>query len=473
MSDSTSKTTHYQALILGAGPGGYPCGIRLGQLGVKTLVVEKQHFGGVCLNVGCIPSKALITAAKRLHEIRDAGVMGLVVQGDVTVDMAKMQAWKSGITGKLNNGIRGLLKGNGVDVVDGYGTLTGANEVTVALSEGGTATYTADHIVIATGSRPIEIPGFSYADAPILDSTKALALDEVPEHLVVVGGGYIGLEMGGMFAKLGAKVTVVEATDGLLPGFDTDAVKLVQRTLKKSGVEILLETKAKGWEKAKQGITVTVETKDGLKEIAASHVLVTVGRFPNTEEIGLDAAGVAKDGRFVKVDGQRRTTVPHIFAVGDVACQPMLAHKATYEGELVAEVIAGHNRTYDARTVPSVVFTDPEIAVAGLMEHEARAKGEVLVGKVPYGAIGRALTTNETDGFYKVVVDKDSKQVLGVTICGAHASDLISEAALAVELFAEALDIGLTIHPHPTFGEGLMEAAKAALGEAVHILNKK
>lgn len=463
---------HFQAIVLGAGPGGYPCGIRLAQLGVKTLVVEKESFGGVCLNVGCIPSKALITAAKRVEEIQHAADMGVMVSGDVSVDMSKLQAWKGTVVDKLTGGVRTLLKANGAQMAVGTGKLTGANEVTVTDADGKSTVYTADHIVIATGSRPIQIPGFAFADGPVLDSTKALALTEIPKRLVVIGGGYIGLELGGMFAKIGTEVTVVEAQGEILPGFDNDARKLIQRKFKKAGVTTHLNAKAKGWKKAKGGITVTVETKDGDLDIAADHVLVTVGRFPNTEDLGLEDLGIEKDGRFVKVDEQRRTTVPHIFAIGDVACQPMLAHKATYEGELVAEIIAGHNRVYDARTVPAVVFTDPEIATAGLTEAEAKARGGVKIGKVPYAAVGRSLTTNETDGFYKVFVDEETSEILGVVICGSHASDLISEAGLAIEMHAEALDMGLTIHPHPTLGEGLMEAAKAALGEAIHIVNR-
>jgi dihydrolipoamide dehydrogenase len=462
---------HYQAIVIGAGPGGYPCGIRLAQLGVKTLVVEKEYWGGVCLNVGCIPSKALITAAKRVEEIAKADLMGITVSGDVSIDMKRLQAWKGSVVGKLTGGVGTLLDGNGADRVFGTATVVGANEISVQ-SEEGEKRFTADHIVLATGSRPIEIPGFSFADAPVLDSTKALDLEEIPGKLVVIGGGYIGLEFGGMFAKLGTEVTVVEMMDSVLPGFDKDAVKVIKRKLKKAGVTILTKTRALGWEAADEGIVVNVEGPKGEAALAADYVLVTVGRFPNSENLGLEAAGVELDGRFVKVDEQRRTTVPNIFAIGDLACQPMLAHKATYEGELVAEIIAGHDRVYDARTVPAVVFTDPEIAIAGLDEREARERGEVKVGKVPYGAVGRALTTGDTDGFFKVVVDASDHQILGITICGPHASDLISEAALAVEMHAEALDVGLTIHPHPTLGEGVMEAAKAAIGEAVHVLNR-
>jgi dihydrolipoamide dehydrogenase len=463
--------THFQAIVIGAGPGGYPCGIRLGQLGVRTLVVEKENWGGVCLNVGCIPSKALITAAKRVEEIRHSDVMGVMVSGDVSVDMAKMQSWKGSIVAKLTKGVSQLLGANGAERLLGTAKITGPNQVTVSTKDGDKV-FTADHIVVATGSRPIEIPGFAFADPPVLDSTKALALAEVPKRLVVIGGGYIGLELTGVFAKLGTEVTVVEMMDTVMPGFDKDAVKVIKRKLKKTGVKVLTKTRALGWEASDDGIVVKVETSKGEEALAADYVLVTVGRFPNGEGLGLQDVGVKMNGRFVATDEQRRTNVPSIFAIGDLAGQPMLAHKATYEGELVAEIIGGHKRVYDARTVPAVVFTDPEIAVAGLDEAAARARGPVKVGKVPYGAVGRALTTGDTDGFFKVIVDAEDHQVLGVTICGSHASDLISEAALAIEMYAEALDLGLTIHPHPTLGEGVMEAAKAAIGEAIHVINR-
>jgi dihydrolipoamide dehydrogenase len=464
-------SNQYQAIVIGAGPGGYPCAIRLGQLGVKTLCIEKDNWGGVCLNVGCIPSKALITAGKRLEEIAHAGDMGIAFTGTAKIDMPALQAWKKTVVDKLTGGVHTLLKGNKVDTMKGTATITGKNEVTVETSEG-KKVFTTDNIVVATGSAPIEIPGFSFKDARVIDSTGALALQELPKKLVVIGGGYIGLELAGAYAKFGSKVTVVEMMDQVLPGFDPDVVKLIARRLKKSGVETILKAKAKGWEAADNGVVVEIETPDGARKLEADYVLVSVGRRPNTKGIGLEAIGVEMAGPFVKVDKQMRTNVPNVFAIGDIAGQPMLAHKATHEGEVVAEVIAGHDVHYDARTVPAVVFTDPEIAVAGLDEPAARAQGEVKVGKVPYAAIGRALTTGDPEGFYKVVIDAKTHLILGVTIVGSHASDLISEAALAIEMSAEALDMGLTIHPHPTLGEGLMEAAKAALGEAVHILNR-
>ena len=423
----------------------------------------------MCLNVGCIPSKALITAGKRLEEIAHADVMGISV-GEASIDMKKLQAWKGSVVKKLTGGVAMLLKGNGVDMMQGTARLTGPGKVAVQTADG-EQQLTADHIVLATGSSPIQIPGFDFADARVIDSTGALALTEVPKRLVVIGGGYIGLEMGSMYAKLGSEVHVVEMQDSVLPGFDKDCIRLIARRLKKSGVKTYLGAAAKGWEATDDGIRVTIETKKGTELLDADYVLVTVGRFPNTRNLGLEELGVEMDGRFIKVDKQLKTNVPGLYAIGDVCGQPMLAHKATHEGEVVAEVIHGRNVAVDVRTVPAVVFTDPEIATAGLSEDEAKARGPVKVGKVPFAAIGRALTTADTDGFIKVIIDAESHLVLGVTIIGPHASDLISEAALAIEMSAEALDIGLTIHPHPTLGEGVMEAAKAALGEAVHIMN--
>ena len=466
-----SAAEHYTAIVIGAGPGGYPCAIRLGQLGVKTLCIERGDWGGVCLNVGCIPSKALITAGKKYEELNHMAEMGITVTAGATLDMGKLQQWKGSIVKKLTDGVRTLLKGNKVSMMSGAAKFVDAHTLDVTTAEG-VKRVTADHIVIATGSRPIEIPGFSFKDDRVMDSTKALALNEVPKRLVVIGGGYIGLELGQMLNKVGAKVTVVEMMDQVLPGFDPEVVKIVARQLKKSGIEVLLKTKALGWEEGEDGALLSVEGPDGTKkQLVADKILVTVGRFPNSNDLGNLTVEMA--GRHIKVDKQQRTSVPGVYAIGDVATGVMLAHKATHEGEIVAEVIAGHKAFNDARTVPAVVFTDPEIATAGLQEHEAIAQGfQVKVGKFPWAANGRALTTRETDGFVKVIVDKADDRVLGITIIGPHASDLISEAALAVEMDAEALDIGLTIHPHPTLGEAVMEAAKAALGQAVHIMNK-
>jgi dihydrolipoamide dehydrogenase len=464
------KTLKKNTVVVGAGPGGYPCAIRLGQLGVDTLCIEKENWGGVCLNVGCIPSKALITAGKRMDEIRKADVMGITV-GEPSIDMKKLQAWKQGIVDKLTGGVSHLLKANKVDTLKGNASFVGPKTLAVQTADG-VVRVECENLVIATGSRPIEIPGFSYADSRICDSTKALALSEVPGRVVVIGGGYIGLELGQMLAKVGSTVTVVEMADTIMPGFDKDVVKLLARKLKKSGIKVHLNTAAKGWEETDDGAIVKVEGPKGATEIPADIILVTVGRRPNTE--GLESTGVtiADNGQIV-VDSQLKTNVPGVYAIGDAAEGLMLAHKASHDGEIAAEVIAGHNAHNDAKTVPAVVFTDPEIATAGMMEHEAKAEGYTLkIGKMPFAALGRALTTNETDGFIKVILDDEDDRVLGVTICGPHASDLISECALAVEMDAEALDIGLTIHPHPTLGEGVMEAAKAALGQAIHLVNR-
>jgi len=365
-----------------------------------------------------------------------------------------------------------LLKANKVEQLFGTAKLVAPNAITVQ-TEDGEKRITADHIVIATGSSPIEIPGFSFADGPVLDSTKALALSEIPKRMVVIGGGYIGLEMTGVYAKLGTQVTVVEMMDQLLPGFEKDVVRIISRQMKKDKVKSLLKTRALGWAKTSDGIEVEVEGPKGKDKITCDCVLVTVGRRPNTRNLGLEELGIEMDGPFIKIDKQMKTNVPGVYAIGDVAGNPMLAHKATHEGEVVAEVIAGHDVQYDAKTVPAVCFTDPEIATAGMSEDEAKAAGhETRVGKVPFAAIGKAIANGETNGFIKVVIDAESKLVLGVTIVGSHASDIISEAGLAIEMCAEALDIGLTIHPHPTLGESVMEAAKAALGEAVHVVNR-
>ena len=464
------ETQQYKAVVIGAGPGGYPCAIRLGQLGIKTLCIEREYWGGVCLNVGCIPSKALITAGKKVKELSELRAMGIKLEGSWSVDMPELQAWKEKVVGKLTGGVQTLLKANNVDQMFGEARIVKPGLVEVQTADG-PVQIEAEHIVIATGSRPIEIPGFSYADDRVLESTKALALQEIPERLVVIGGGYIGLELGQMLQKVGTKVTVVEFQDSVLPGFDPDVIRVLARRIKKSGIEVLTGSKAVGWEEGDNGAVVTIETPKGERKLECDKILVTVGRRPNSESF--KDLGLELERGHIVVDKQLKTNLPGIYAIGDVATGIMLAHKATHEGEVCAEVIAGHRAYNDARTVPAVVFTDPEIATAGLQEHEARAQGyDIKVGKVPWAAIGRAITMNDTDGFVKTIVDAADDRILGVTIIGPHASDIISEAALAVEMDAEAKDIGLTIHPHPTMGEALMESAKAAIGEAIHVVNR-
>jgi dihydrolipoamide dehydrogenase len=464
------ETLRSDAIVIGSGPGGYICGIRLGQLGKQAIVVERDQAGGVCLNIGCIPSKALITAAKTYDKIGHGEAMGIFVE-KARVDLAKMQAWKGDVVKKLTSGVGVLLKGAGARYLSGTATLVAPERVEVTTREGVVAVE-APAIVLATGSRPVDIPGFTIDNARVLDSTGALALTELPKRLLVVGGGYIGLELGMMYAKLGSQVTVVEFTPQLLPGTDPELVQVVARKMRKMGMTTHLEAKAKSWKEQGGQALVTVETKAGEVTIETDKILVTVGRRPNSDGLGLERVGVQIDARgFVRTDRAMRTNVPSIYAIGDLAGQPMLAHKASREAEVAAEVIAGHASEMDSEAIPAVIFTDPEIATVGLSEPEAQKQGRPLkIGKYPFGGLGRAMTQMETDGFVKVVADAASDLILGVQIVGPGASDLISEATLALEMGAVIGDVAPTVHPHPTLGEAVMEAAKAALGESPHLI---
>jgi len=466
---------NFDVVVIGAGPGGYVAAIRSAQLGLKTAIIEREFLGGVCLNVGCIPSKAMITAAHFLHRAQhDAPTMGINIK-DISIDMKKMLAWKESVCAKMAGGVSQLLKGNSVTTLMGTAEFKSKTEISVK-SKTGTESITAKNFILATGSRPIEIPGFAFDEKGIMSSTGALALDTIPEKIVVIGGGYIGLEIAGYISKLGTKVTVVEATGAILNGVvDPECAQVVARKLAKQGVEVLLNAKAKGQKKSGSGYEVTIEVGGKEQTIKCDKILVTVGRKPNGDQANLKAAGIQVDERgFVKVDAQRRTTAANIFAIGDIAGQPMLAHKASYEGVMVPEIIAGKNRVYDAKTVPAVVFTDPEIASAGMMESEAKAKGytDLKIAKFPFGANGRAVSMMETDGFVKMIADAKTDIVLGVHIVGPEASNLISEAVLAIEMGARLQDIALTIHPHPTLGETMMEATEATLGHAIHLIQK-
>jgi dihydrolipoyl dehydrogenase len=463
---------HVEALVIGAGPGGYVAGIRLGQLKKKAMVVERDKPGGICLNVGCIPSKALINAAKTYDKLRHGADIGILAD-NFRVDMQKMQTWKGEVVTKLTGGVKILLKANGCEYRTGVARLTSRNTVELTEADGKKVTIQADNIVVATGSRPIEIPGFKFDGNRIVDSTGALAFDQVPDRFVVVGGGYIGIEIGTLYAKLGAKVTVVEALPAILPGNDPEIVQVVARKLKKLGVEVMTGAKAKSWSEANGRAALVIDVGGKDVTLDADKVLVSVGRRPNWEGLGLEEVGVKVERGFVTVDKRMRTNVPGVYAIGDVAGQPMLAHKASREAEVVAEVIAGHKTEFDARVIPAVIFSDPEVASAGITAEEAKQRGrDVKVGKFPFAVLGRAIANADTDGFVKVVIDAATKEVLGIHVVGNGASDIIAEAALAIEMGALADDLSLTIHAHPTLPEAIMEAAKASLGEAIHIQNR-
>jgi dihydrolipoamide dehydrogenase len=465
-----------QAVVIGAGPGGYVAAIRLAQLGVKTLLVEKGSLGGVCLNVGCIPSKALISASKLVTQIGEAGQMGITA-GEVSVDLEKLIGWKAGIVDQLTSGVGQLVKANGGEILHGLASFTGPNTLSVA-GEGGETTEVAfDSAIIATGSVPSTIPGFEFDGELVVSSTEALDFTEKPEKIVVIGGGYIGMEMGGVWQRLGSEVTVVEFAERLLPGFAKDLTRPVSKRFKGHGGKVMTRSAARSWAPREGGgAVVTVENlkKNETIELEADVILVTVGRRPNTDKLDIEKAGVERtDAGFIPVDCCQRTNVPHIFAVGDVAGEPMLAHKGSKEGEVAAEVIAGLPAAYDVTGVPSVVFTDPEIATVGLSEAEAKGAGrDVRVGRFSFAANGRALSLNETEGFVRLIVDARSEVVLGGEVVGPEASNIIAEIGLAVEMGALASDVHLTIHAHPTLMETVMEAAAGAMGHAIHALNK-
>jgi dihydrolipoamide dehydrogenase len=466
---------HVEALVIGAGPGGYVAGIRLGQLKKKAMVVERDKPGGICLNVGCIPSKALINAAKYYDKLRHGADIGILAD-NIRVDMPKMQTWKGEVVSKLTGGVKVLLKANGCDYRTGVAHLTGRNTVEIdgqGADAGKKFLVETSAIIVATGSRPVEIPGFAFDGNRVVDSTGALAFREVPQRLVVIGAGYIGMEIGTLYAKLGSKVAMVEALPTILPGTDPDLAQVVARRLKKMGIETLTGAKAKSWAERGDHATVTVQTAGGEVQLDADKVLVAVGRRPNTEGLGLEAVGVKVERGFIPVDRRQQTNVPGVYAIGDVAGQPMLAHKASKEAEVAAEVIAGHKAEMDVRAIPAVIFTDPEVASVGLTVDEAEKAGrKVRTGKFPFSVLGRAIANHDTDGFVKIVIDADSTEVLGLHVVGNGAGDVIAEAALAIEMGALAADIGLTVHAHPTLPEAIMEAAKAAQGEAIHIQNR-
>ncbi|WP_163536673.1 dihydrolipoyl dehydrogenase [Gracilibacillus sp. YIM 98692] len=456
-------------LVVGAGPGGYVAAIRAAQTGQKVTVVEKGTVGGVCLNVGCIPSKALIQAGHRVEHAHGEDEMGIKTE-NVSVDFSKVQEWKGSVVKKLTGGVEGLLKGNKVDIVQGEVFFVDKNTAKV-MDEKNSQTYTFNNCIIATGSSPIELPTFKYSDR-VLDSTGALNLDEIPGKMVVIGGGYIGTELGSAYANFGTEVTILEGMDDILGGFEKQMKQLVKKKLKKKGAKIVTKAMAQGVEETKDGVKVTYEANGKEETIEADYVLVTVGRKPNTEELGIEQVGIEMDDKgLIKIDKQCRTNIDNIYAIGDIVEGPPLAHKASYEGKIAAEAIAGENAEIDYHAIPAVVFSDPELASVGYTEEEAKEAGyDVTASKFPFAANGRALSLNDSDGFINLITRKEDGLLIGGQIAGPNASDMIAEIGLAIEAGMTAEDLALTIHAHPTLGEITMEAAEVAMGTPIHIV---
>ncbi|MFB5660741.1 dihydrolipoyl dehydrogenase [Alteribacillus sp. HJP-4] len=457
-------------LIIGSGPGGYVAAIRAAQLGQKVTIVEREYMGGVCLNVGCIPSKALIEAGHKAHDAKEGGSdMGITTE-KVNIDFSKVQEWKAGVVKKLTGGVEGLLKGNKVNIVRGEAYFSDADQVKVSSEEYSSQTYKFKNCIIATGSTPIELPSLKYSKR-VINSTGALALEEIPEKLVVVGGGYIGVELAGAYANLGSEVTILEGEKRILGGFEKQMSQLVQKKLKKNGVTIETEAFAQSVDESDSSVKLTAEVKGEEKTFEADYVLVSVGRKPNTEEMGLEQIGVElEDKGFIKVDKQCRTSVKNIFAIGDIIAGPALAHKASYEGKVAAEAISGEAAEIDYIGIPMVVFSDPELATVGYTEAEAKDEGyDVNASKFPFQANGRALSLNNADGFMKLITRKEDDLVIGAQIAGPNASDMIAEVGLAIEAGMTAEDLAMTIHAHPSLGEITMEAAEVAMGTPIHV----
>jgi dihydrolipoamide dehydrogenase len=464
------KDISCRLLVIGAGPGGYVCAIRAGQLGIDTVVVEAKKPGGTCLNIGCIPSKALIHAAEEFSKLARfaAGASPLGISAtSPRIDLAQTMRWKEGIVGRLTSGVSGLMKKNGVKVVEGWARFRDGKTVEVA-TELGPQIIRAEAVVIATGSEAVQLPSLPFA-GQVISSTEALALSDVPARLVVVGAGYIGLELGTAFAKMGADVTVVEAESRILPQYDTELTQPVAARLREIGVAVLTGAKAKGL--GPGGDSLSVETSDGqAMTLPADKILVTVGRKPVIEAWGLDAIDLDMDGRFLRIDDKCRTSMRGVYAIGDVTGEPMLAHRASAQGEMVAEIIAGRNRSWDKVCVPAVCFTDPEIVSVGLGPDAARDAGiEVKTDLFPFRANGRSMTLESDAGFIRVVARADNHILLGIQGVGVGIAELSAGFSLALEMGARLEDIAATIHAHPTLSEAFPEAALRALGQPIHI----
>ncbi|WP_341277848.1 dihydrolipoyl dehydrogenase [Paenibacillus sp. FSL H8-0537] len=459
-------------LVIGAGPGGYVAAIRAAQLGQSVLCVDKEYVGGVCLNVGCIPSKALISASHQYESISHADAFGITAS-DVKVDWSKVQEFKSGIVKKLTGGVGSLLKANKVQFFSGEVMFINDNEARV-FNDQEAPRYRFKNCIIATGSRPIELKAFPYGKR-IISSTGALSLPELPKSVIVIGGGYIGIELGQMFSKFGTKVTVIEGGDSILPGFDKDMSSLVVKKLKGTKVDIVTGALAQSAEQTDNDVTLTYKVGDKEEKVTADYLLVTVGRRPNTDgDLGLELANITVGERgLIEVDDQCRTSNKNVYAIGDIIAGPALAHKAMYEGRVAAEAISGLPSVIDYKCVPAVCFSDPECASVGYTEKDAKDKGHnVKVGKFPFAINGRAMSLNAAEGFVKLVADADSGLVLGAHIVGMEASNMIAELGLAIEMGATLEDIALTIHAHPTLGEIVLDAAEVALGHPIHTVLK-
>lgn len=461
----------FDLLVIGAGPGGYHAAIRAAQLGLKVACAEMEKVGGVCLNVGCIPTKALLHAGEELSSSRNAAEFGLTFS-ETKLDIAKLNGWKEGIVSKLTGGVSGLFKANKVTHLSGQARFTDPHTVEVAGKP-----YRAKNIIIATGSEPAKLPGLEVDQKSIVDSTGALHVpDPIPARMLCVGGGVIGFEFASIYNDLGSQVTIIEFMPTVIPGADAGAVAAYRKAIEKRGIAIHTQTKANSAVTQPDG-TVLVELEDvksgEKRQETFDRVLVAVGRRPRSADLNLEAAGITPERGFIPVNKRMQTSQSHIYAIGDVAGNPMLAHKAMKEGLVAAAVIAGQPAEQDAAAIPGVVYTSPELAWVGLSEEEAKARGhQVRVGQFPFSASGRAMTLQSTDGFVKMVVDAQSDLVLGVHIVGPHASDMLGEASLALEMGATAEDIALTIHAHPTLGESVLEAAEAAHKQAIHIVNR-
>lgn len=469
-----SKSKKCQVLVVGGGPGGYPAAIRAGQLGLDTIIVDKAGLGGACLNRGCIPSKAFIHAASKYYEMRHTAAkaeMGISLPGEPALDMAGLVAWKDGIVNKLTKGVGQLLKAAKVEHINGWATFSDAKTCTVTTDEG-EIEITAENVILATGSKETELPFMPFS-GDVIGSTQALELTELPEKLVVIGGGYIGLELGIAYRKLGSDVSVVEALDTILPLYDKELVRPVQMWLKKNKVDLHLKSKAKGIREENGRTILEFEDETGkTRSLEADKVLVAVGRKPVTQGWGLETMGLDMDGAFIKVDDRCATPMRGVYAIGDLVGEPLLAHKATAQGECVAEIIAGHRRRFDPNGIAAVCFTEPEIVGVGLSPDEAKARGEsVKIGKFPMAASGRALSMEggADGGFVRITARESDHVILGIHAVGKHVSELSGEFALAIEMGARLEDIAGTIHVHPTLTECTAEAALAALGHPIHI----